>query len=149
MVVRDGSFVLRISFSIDLRNVAIRFVAKNYKHLSGSCRFDGLGVLLDLPPLAGSSHCSPVCWLDAVEEDSSIVDELELFVKLGIIIFVEIPVDVEGLSVVIFELVRICAIFPASFKDTTSFVVLNGCTSPDSSFWRYEAWSLVHATVWS
>ena len=136
MVVRDGSFILLSSFSVDFRNVAIWFVAKNDKHLSGCCRFDGLGVLLDLPPLGGFPHCSPVCWLDAVEEDSSIVDEFELFVKLGIILFVEIPVDMERLSVVIFELVRISAILPASFKDTTSIDVLDGRTSPDSSFWR-------------
>ena len=76
MIVINCSFILLI-FSVHFLNVAIRFVADNYKHLGRLNRFDGLSKLLDLPLFAGFSVCSPVVWLDAVEEDTSIFDELK------------------------------------------------------------------------
>ena len=116
MIVINSSFVLLI-FSINFFNVAIRLVADNYKHLSRFYRFDGLCKLLDLPLLAGFSVRSPVIWLDAVEEDSSILDEFKFGREFSIVLLVELPVDVDRLSVVIFELLWICSIVPVSFED--------------------------------
>ena len=112
-------------------------------------RFDSFSVLLDLPLFADLPVCSPVCWLDAVEDDSSVIDEFEFGIEFGIRFLVETPVDVERLSVVIFELIRVCSFFPVTFKNSTSILVLYGCAPPDSSFWRHETWSHIHTHVWS
>ena len=146
MILFDGSFVL-LMLSIHIGNVAIRLVSNHYKHLVRCCRFDGFSVLLDLPPFAGLPVLRPDFRLDAVEEDTSVVDEIEFSCKLGIVVLVELPVDVERLPVVGFELIRIYSFFPASFEDSTGFIVFNGCTSPHSSLWRHETWSLVHAPI--
>ena len=117
MIVIDGSFILLI-FPVHFGNVAIRFVADNYKHLGRLNRFDCFSKLLNLPLFAGLSVCSPVVWLDAVKEDSSIFDEIKFSRKTGIILRLELPVDVDRLPIVIFELIRVCSICPVSLEDT-------------------------------
>ena len=107
MIVFDGPLVLRV-FTIHFSNVAIRLVANNYKHLMRRSGFDGPSVLLNLPLFLGFPVCSPVCWLDTVEDNSSVFDELEFGCSYGsIICLVEISIDVEGLLVVIFKLIGV------------------------------------------
>ena len=116
MIVINGTFIL-IIFPIHFSNVAIRFIADNYKHLSRLRRFDGLRKLLDFPLFAGFSVRSPVVWLDAVEEDSSILYEFPFSRKSSIILRLELPVDVEGLPIVIIKLIWVCSVCPVSIEN--------------------------------
>ena len=132
LVVLHSSFVFRCTFTIQLRDVQVTLIAYRHHDLVGFQRSNSPCIIPDLPPFAALTISSPVLWLDTVEHDSSISGELNLCSHLVVANSIELPVYVQRLSIVVFEVSRIGTLGPTSWKDA---VHIDGRATPELSFW--------------